>query len=85
MFIRNGHFTYAWVDLDNANSYTWRKRVHVLCQEIGHTLGLDHRTGAGTCMNARYNDVASMHPDAHDYAELEGIYAHVDPINVLHD
>jgi hypothetical protein len=78
MFILHGHFTIAFIDLDNANTYTWRKRVHVLCQEVGHTLGLDHRKDAGTCMNSRYDALGSMHPDAHDYAELKAIYAHLD-------
>lgn len=27
---------------------------HVACQEIGHTLGLDHSRGQQTCMNDRY-------------------------------
>jgi hypothetical protein len=45
---------------------------YIMCQEIGHTLGLDH---AGTgCMGTR----GALHPDAHDYEQLETIYAHTD-------
>lgn len=59
---------------------------HVICQEIGHTLGLDHQDESGanlnTCMdyyhNTSNNDLSSTHPNAHDYQQLESIYAHLD-------
>ena len=59
---------------------------HVICQEIGHTLGLDHQDESGislnTCMDYYHNtsasDTKSTHPNAHDYDELQTIYAHTD-------
>jgi len=56
----------------------------VVCQEVGHTFGLDHQdenfnnANLGTCMDYTSNPVGNEHPNAHDYEELESIYAHVD-------
>jgi hypothetical protein len=55
---------------------------HVICQEIGHTLGLDHQSESGaslnTCMDYYHNtsssDTKSTHPNAGDYDELLCIY-----------
>lgn len=55
---------------------------HVICQEIGHTLGLDHQSTDGsslnTCMDYYHNtsgsDTKSTHPNAGDYDELRCIY-----------
>jgi hypothetical protein len=62
-------------------------RQHVLCQEVGHTLGLDHvrETDSQTCMddvNGLF-DPAFTSPNRHDYAELARIYAHRDPFNTV--
>jgi hypothetical protein len=59
---------------------------HVICQEIGHTLGLDHQSESGvslnTCMDYYHNtsatDTKSTHPNQHDYDELVTIYSHLD-------
>lgn len=61
------------------------EKQHVMCQEVGHTFGLDHQDESGawleTCMDY-YNNVTddgkSIHPNAHDYEELAAIYAHLD-------
>lgn len=64
------------------NTPAWRNVVS--CQEVGHTLGLDHQdedfTNAdlGTCMDYSNNPVPNQHPNSHDYAQLESIYAHLD-------
>jgi hypothetical protein len=55
---------------------------HVICQEIGHTFGLDHQSESGaslnTCMDYYHNtsstDTKSTHPNAGDYDELLCIY-----------
>jgi hypothetical protein len=55
---------------------------HVICQEIGHTFGLDHQDESGislnTCMDYYHNtsasDTKSTHPNAGDYDELQCIY-----------
>jgi hypothetical protein len=57
------------------------ERAHVMCQEIGHTFGLGHTSEDGssqqTCMDYS-QDPASTDPNAHDYEQLELIYAHLD-------
>ncbi len=60
---------------------TPEEKNHVMCQEVGHTFGLGHQdeSGAalGTCMDYSM-DSGSQHPNAHDYEQLEQIYAHLD-------
>ena len=59
---------------------------HVICQEVGHTFGLDHQDESGislnTCMAYYHNtsaiDTKSTHPNKHDYDELATIYSHRD-------
>jgi hypothetical protein len=57
------------------------QRKHVMCQELGHTLGLGHTSEDGssqnTCMD--YSDSPnSTAPNAHDYEQLEAQYGHLD-------
>ncbi|MDQ6891202.1 MAG: hypothetical protein M3167_00785 [Acidobacteriota bacterium] len=64
------------------------ERLHVMCQEIGHTFGLDHQSTDGssqnTCMDYFSNtgsnagSTLSTHPNQHDYDELVTIYTHLD-------
>src|SRR3989344_9280309 len=69
------------------NTPAWRNLV--MCQEVGHTLGLDHQdenfsnTNLGTCMDYTNNPSSNQHPNDHDYAQLETIYAHLDSINTV--
>lgn len=56
-------------------------RRQVMCQEIGHTLGLTHQDASGadlnTCMD--YADALdNPSPNAHDYDQLQTIYSHTD-------
>lgn len=55
---------------------------HVLCQEIGHTFGLDHNrngTTGGTpddsCMNDEQRPLEYPFPNAHDTEQLDLMYA----------
>lgn len=69
------------------NTVAWRNLV--MCQEVGHTLGLDHQDEAfdnanlGTCMDYTSNPATNQHPNAHDYEQLESIYAHTDSVSTL--
>ena len=59
-----------------------------MCQEIGHTFGLDHQDESGadfhTCMDYATNpDADNMHPNTHDYEELAIIYAHLDSTTTI--
>jgi hypothetical protein len=64
---------------------------HVICQEIGHTFGLDHQDESGislnTCMDYYHNtsatDTKSTHPNSHDYQELATIYSHTDSFSTV--
>lgn len=70
------------------NTAPWRRLV--MCQEVGHVFGLDHQdennnnANLGTCMDYTSNPSgppSNEHPNAHDYAQLESIYSHVDSFN----
>jgi len=64
------------------NTTAWRNLV--MCQEVGHTLGLDHQDenfdnpNLGTCMDYTSDPSTNQHPNQHDYDELELIYSHLD-------
>ena len=73
------------------NTSAWKN--FVMCQEVGHTFGLDHQDerfnnlNLGSCMDYT-NDPSGTagtngmlnneHPNQHDFEQLESIYAHLD-------
>src|SRR5215510_1808214 len=69
------------------------EKLHVMCQEVGHTFGLDHQSTDGsslnTCMDylsntgANANSTLSTHPNTHDYDELVTIYTHLDSFTTI--
>jgi hypothetical protein len=67
------------------------EKLHVVCQEVGHTFGLDHQSTSGaslnTCMdyysNTSASDTKSTHPNDHDYQQLAIIYTHVDSTTTI--
>lgn len=69
------------------NTPAWKNLV--LCQEVGHTLGLDHQDevfdnpNLDTCMDYTSNPLTNQHPNTHDYEQLETIYFHLDSISTL--
>ncbi len=87
--ILTGHITKASVKVNDyyfVGQYnTTAARDHVLCQEVGHTLGLDHNElpllfGA-SCMdddNSTLNSPSYQTPNGHDADELNTIYSHSD-------
>ncbi|MBI2120088.1 MAG: hypothetical protein HYT94_00510 [Parcubacteria group bacterium] len=99
VWVSGGHITQGTVKLNDTyfntatyNTPAWRNLV--MCQEIGHTFGLDHQDeifnnpNLGTCMDytndpsgTLYGQLGNEHPNLHDYEELEAIYAHLDTIN----
>ena len=64
------------------NTSAWRNLV--MCQEVGHTFGLDHQDenfdnpNLGTCMDYTNNPGTNQHPNQHDYNQLVTIYSHLD-------
>lgn len=71
----------------NTSSYNDpNARLHVMCQEVGHTFGLNHQpAGSDSCMNDRDRlfDPAAAHPNQHDYDQLGTIYAHTDSTSTV--
>lgn len=72
------------------NTPAWRRLV--MCQEIGHTFGLDHQdtdssnANLGTCMDYTNNPSgppSNEHPNAHDYEQLDTIYSHADDLTTV--
>ncbi len=89
IWISGTHITQGTVKVNDTyfnttkyNTPAWRNLV--MCQEVGHTLGLDHQDvnfdnpPLGTCMDYSSDPTLNQHPNAHDYEELELIYAHLD-------
>lgn len=81
---RNGHIDQGTAQVNDSYSTYWTsqsEKNHVICQETGHLLGLDHTsedgTSQGTCMDYS-TDAASQWPNDHDYDELALIYDHLD-------
>jgi hypothetical protein len=71
----------TYYSLPKYDTPEWRGAV--MCQEIGHTFGLDHQDESGadfhTCMDYASNpDADNMHPNTHDYEQLADIYSHLD-------
>jgi hypothetical protein len=60
------------------------ERQGVMCQEVGHTYGLDHQdedfnnANLGTCMDYPNDWSTNQHPNQHDYDQLVSIYSHTD-------
>lgn len=75
----------SYFNTSTYNTPAWRNLV--MCQEVGHDLGLDHQdetfnnSNLGTCMDYTNNPETNQHPNDHDYAQLETIYSHLDSFN----
>ncbi len=101
LWINGSHITQGTVKVNDTyfnnspyNTPAWKQ--FVMCQEVGHTFGLDHQdvnfsnTNLGTCMDytndpdgTRYGQPNNLHPNAHDYDELGLIYTHLDTITTI--
>ncbi len=94
IWISGSHITQGVVKVNDTyfNTSTYNKpewRNFVMCQEVGHTLGLDHQdedfynANLGTCMDYTNSPASNQHPNAHDFSQLESIYAHLDSVNTV--
>lgn len=97
IWISSGHISQGTVKVNdtyfNTTKYNdpgWKQMV--MCQEIGHTFGLDHQDEAfdnanlGTCMDYTsnpYGPPSNLSPNYHDYQELASIYAHTDSFTTI--
>ncbi len=84
----NGHISQGTAKMNDSYASTWttdsNEARHVMCQEVGHTFGLDHQSTDGssqnTCMDYSSSST-STRPNTHDYDELVTIYSHTDSYN----
>jgi hypothetical protein len=92
IWVKRSHITQATTKVNDTyfntaqyNTAPWRRLV--MCQEVGHDFGLDHQDenfdnpNLGTCMDYTSDPdgpPSNEHPNAHDYEQLESIYAHLD-------
>ena len=83
----NGHISRGTSKMnDSYSSYfaSQDERRHVMCQELGHTIGLGHTSEDGstqnTCMDYSQSPT-STGPNQHDYDMLASIYGHTDSYN----
>lgn len=102
IWVSGGHITQGTVKVNDTyfnniayyNTSSWRQ--YVMCQEVGHTFGLDHQDvnytnkNLGTCMDYTndadgklYSQPSNLHPNAHDYDELGIIYQHLDSFTTI--
>jgi hypothetical protein len=94
VWVSGSHITQGAVKVNDSyfntatyNTTAWRNLV--MCQEIGHTLGLDHQDedfsnpNLGTCMDYTNNPSTNQHPNQHDYDQLVTIYTHLDSTNTI--
>ena len=69
------------------------ERLHVVCQEVAHTFGLEHQSTNGSSQNscmdyfsntgANATSTLSTKPNAHDFDQLNLTYAHLDSISTV--
>ena len=96
IWLSNGHIVQGTAKMNDTyfNTSTYNnpnEKLHVVCQEVGHTFGLDHQDVSGaslnTCMDyfsntgSNASSTASTHPNLHDYGQLTKIYNHNDGYN----
>lgn len=94
IWLNGEHITQGTVKLNDTyfntktyNTPAWKNLV--VCQEVGHTLGLDHQdedfanANLGTCMDYTNSPESNQFPNSHDYEELELIYSHLDTATTL--
>jgi hypothetical protein len=92
IWISGGHITKGSVKLNDTyfntakyNTTAWRNLV--LCQEVGHTFGLDHQDenfsngNLGTCMDYTNDPESNQWPNKHDFEQLRDIYAHLPDVS----
>lgn len=66
------HHSHVNVDNSNFNGKTWTAKRHTMCQEFGHSFGLDHDTTRNTCMDD--TDLSKIYLSDHDRSHLSSRY-----------
>lgn len=92
--VRDGHITQATVRLNDTyfskapyDTAAWRDLV--MCQEVGHALGLSHQdedyanANLGSCMDYTRSPGTNRRPNQHDHQQLSSTYRHLDSTSTL--
>lgn len=92
--VSGSHITGGYVKMNDSyyntstyNTPAWRNLV--MCQELGHTFGLDHQdadfnnSNLSTCMDYTNNPDTNQYPNAHDFDMIETMYAHLDDTSTI--
>lgn len=88
----NNHIVQGSAKLNDSYSWNGGLRHLVMCQEVGHTLGLGHQDenfgnpNLGTCMdytNLPFGPPNNLAQNEHDHDQLNGIYLHLDGYTTL--
>ena len=89
IWLNGGHITQGAAKMNDSylsSGYSTTNKQHVICQEVGHTFGLDHQDESGadlnTCMDYS-NALDNPSPNQHDYDQLAAIYAHLDSTSTV--
>lgn len=94
VWVNSGHITQGTVKMNDTyfntakyNKPEWKQ--FVMCQEIGHTFGLDHQdedhtnANLNTCMDYTNDPLLNQLPNQHDYDMLDTMYAHLDTTSTV--
>ena len=96
--INGTHITQGSAKMNDSYFSTFKynnpnEKLHVMCQEIAHTFGLNHQSTNGSsqnsCMDYFSNTGAyaastlSTKPNLHDFEQLNIIYTHLDSMTTL--
>jgi hypothetical protein len=74
----SGHLVSAFVIVNDTTVSGAAQSRKVTCHAMGHVLGLEHDSTAGSCMSTDFTSPDSPWPSATDLQALEATYAHDD-------